>query len=168
MQKKIIGGILIAIAVLVAGGLLVFKLFVAQGVSPTYEINQPQKDYQSVLIATQKKGFKDTVMQQISNYYQDKPIYIKVIDVTKLNEVEQEDWDKIILFTTVEMGKVPGAVTNFLEKQSDLSNVFLPVTAASGIWNGNQFDVDAIATASLAENTETTANSIIEFIDTNK
>ena len=141
-----------------------FKVFIAQGVSPSYEINKPQENHQTVLIATQKKNFKDTVMQELSEYYKDKPVYIKVIDVSSLNEIEKQEWDKIILFTTVQMGKVPDSVTGFLDKQNDLSDILLQVTAASGIWNGNQFDVDAVATASKLENVEKTANKIIEFI----
>lgn len=164
MKKKIIWSILVVLLVLVLGGLMVFKLFIAQGVTPSYDINQPTDGRQSVLIATQKKDFKNKVMQQIADYYQDKAVYIKVIDVTKLGDIKGEEWDKIVIFTTTEMGKVPATVTGFLEKQSDFSNIFMPVTAASGQWNGNKLDVDVVATASKTDNVRKTADGIIAFI----
>lgn len=164
-MKKVVWIILTGILVLAVCGFLIFKIFVAQGVTPSYEINKPVDGQQNILIATQKKGFKDKVMKNISEYYTDKPVYIKVIDVTKLDGEQKSDWDKIVIFTTVEMGKVPGKVTDFLERQSDLTGIFMPVTAASGMWNGNKFDVDTVATASKNENTDKISGSVIEFID---
>lgn len=165
MAKKIVLGVSAGVLALALIGFAAFQLFVAQGVSPSYQINQPSSAHPNVLIATQKKAFKDSVMQEIQAHYQDGPVYIKVVDVSQLEEVQREEWDKIVLFTTVEMGKIPQAVTQFLQRQQDPTGIFLPVTAASGVWNGNTFSVDAIAQASKAENQQTMAQAIIAFID---
>ena len=167
--KKIVIGIVSAVVVagvLFVGGALIYRTLNTQGVVASYTINQDNPEQSRILIATQQRDFKDSVMTEIANYYADKPVYISVIDVTTLDTVNPDEWDGIVLFTTIQSSDPPQIVMDFLEKQDDLSDKFLMLTAQSGEWvNQNTTGVDAVTSASLNSNIKDVSETIIDKID---
>lgn len=167
--KKIAIGIVsivVAAGVLFVSGALIYRVLNTQGVVTSYTINQDNAEQSRILIATQQRDFKDSVMAEIANYYADKSVYISVIDVTALDTVNSDEWNGIILFTTIQSDNPPQIVMNFLEKQKDLSNKFLMLTAQSGQWrHPNTTGVDVVTSASLKSNIGDISETIIEKID---
>ena len=73
--KKIVIGIVSAVVVagvLFVGGALIYRTLNTQGVVASYTINQDNPEQSRILIATQQRDFKDSVMTEIANYYADK------------------------------------------------------------------------------------------------
>lgn len=146
---KFLAVVVVMIFLLFMGGAFAYKFFKSQGVVEPYSINRDQPNQPRVLIAAQKRNFKDSVMEIIRKKYTDMPIFISVIDVTKLDTVTPSDWDGIVLFTTIESSNPPQIVLNFLEQQANLSNKFLVLTADSEEWRSeNTTGIDVMTSAS--------------------
>lgn len=165
IAKKVLIGIAV-VGLLFVGSALTYRMVKTQGVTESYIINQDKPQQPRILIATQKKEFKDNVMTDIADYYTDQSVFISVVDVTTLDTVNADDWDGIVLFTTIESDEPPKVVIDFLEGQKDLSNKFLMLTADSGKWvHPNTTDVDVVTSASLKKNVKSVSETMIDKID---
>lgn len=167
IRKKVIIGpfiTLLALAVVLMGVILTYKLVKSQGVIESYIVNS-EENSKKVLIATQKSNFKNTVMQNVTAYYSGQPIFLSVIDVTQLGKVKADPWDIIIIFSTIESNKLNPAAEKFIKDERDHNKIYVFNTADSGRWKNNTIGIDCITSASKKTNVDKYTSDIINAID---
>lgn len=164
MKKPLkISLILVGIAVVIfAGVMLSYRFLKSMDVTESAEVNKSATG-NHVLLATQGSKFKDSVMDQVKKDMEGKNVHISIIDTTKLDKVKADDYDKIVLFTTVQSDDIPENVTTFMNDNKDKS-IHIAVTADSGRWDDKPKDVDAISEASKAENKQDFVDDLTKAI----
>ena len=155
-----------AIILIIAAGLLGYRIVKKQGPVETRIING-QESGSRVLIMTQSSGFKDEVIRRVEKNYGGKAVYIEISDIISQASPAAEDWDSIILFSTVESGDLyPEALEKVkLLKQNIGINVFIINTADSETWKHNDMNIDAYTSTSRSENIDRYVSKISGLID---
>ena len=159
LRKKVF---VISVAVLLTLGIvfMAYSIIAGQGKLSPYEINVDIDTDARVLFATHKTDRKDAIMEEIVQYYRDKPIYISVIDAHTLSDVRIEEWDGVVIFSAIEFGQPPKEVLSFVRDNEGSDDMALFLTVNSGRWN-TDLDIDAITSASR----NIKSNEIVMFID---
>lgn len=99
-----------------------------------------------VLIATQGSDFKDALTTGLVDHLHRRSAYVRVIDVSGLQSVQQDEWDAIVVIHTWEMRKPPSAVRAFIDRMQRREK--LAVLTTSGAGHFKLEGVDAISAAS--------------------
>ncbi|MBC1514742.1 hypothetical protein [Listeria immobilis] len=155
--------IIVGIAVVIfAGVMLSYRFLKSMDVTPNAEINESETG-NHVLLATQGSDFKDSVIEQIKKDMAGKDVHISIMDTTKLDKVNADDYDKVVLFTTVQSDDIPENVTTFMNDNKDKS-IHIAVTADSGRWDKQPKDIDAISEASKSENKQDFVDDLTKAI----
>jgi len=134
----------------------------SMGEAISFEVNNPNSPTK-LLIATQGSDYKEMVTLEVVSYFKKKNIYIKVIDIKELNEVQSEQWNAICLMHTWEMWKPPYPIEVFVNKQKDKSPLAILTTSGDGKYKMKE--VDAITGASVLTETSQQAKLLIERIE---
>lgn len=145
MKKK---KIIIGIGVLVVAFFVFatwYKIHYSMDVVESFEVNSSESK-QRVMIATQGSEFKKALVAGIIDHLKQKHAYIKVVDVTTLPQVKEDNWNAVVVLHTWEQFKPPSGVTTYLERVKDMSKVV--VLATSGNSTDKIEGIDAISTAS--------------------
>jgi len=125
----------------------------SMGVAVPYEVNEPSSE-KHLLIVTQQSIYKDNVTAGIVKALRNKPVYIKVIDLTSAAIYQTDrEVDACILMHTWEMARPPRMVHAFRDSLG--KEVPLMVITTSG--NGEEMlddEIDGISSASEIFNTE--------------
>ncbi|EBF5129684.1 hypothetical protein FHZ96_02630 [Listeria monocytogenes] len=160
-MKKPLKISLIAV-VIFAGVMLSYRFIKSMDVTENAEINKSATG-DHVLLATQGSKFKDSVMDQVKKDMEGKNVHVSIIDTTKLDKVKADDYDKVVLFTTVQSDDIPENVSTFINDNKDKS-IHIAVTADSGRWDDKPKDIDAISEASKAENKQDFVDDLTKAI----
>lgn len=163
---------IIKIILLIFGGLVLILLvsFVVylishrQGVIATKEISQNSAKF-NVLIASQGSEFKNSLVDSIVNILKDRSVNIKIIDVTGLAEINESDWNALILIHTTEKWQLQADVKAFLERTKDLNKIMLVTTSGDGKWKTADYSVDIITSASATKELPVITQKIKEWLD---
>jgi len=160
--KKIsltIGLILISILIFMTW----YKINYSMDVAKSFEVvsQNPERD---LLIATQGSDFKEAVVSDVITAFKDKPVYIKVIDVTKLSSVNIDDWDAVLLMHTWESWKPQANAKQFLDRQNDKSKVIVLTTSGEGTEKIK--GIDAFTSASKKSDVPRLVSQIVRRINT--
>ncbi|MBC2285785.1 hypothetical protein [Listeria booriae] len=164
-MKKIVKISLIVLgsaAIIFAGVMLSYRYIKSMDVIASEEVNKSATG-SHVLLATQGSNFKNSVMDQVKQDLKGENIHISIVDTTKLDKVKASDYDKIVLFTTVQSDDIPKNVTKFMDDNDDKS-IHIAVTADSNRWDDKPKDVDAISEASKSENKQTFVDNLTKAI----
>ncbi|MDR2491729.1 MAG: hypothetical protein LBD20_10050, partial [Spirochaetaceae bacterium] len=137
-----------------------FEIYSWQPQIKPYHVNTPEASAR-ILIAAQGRSHKITTLDIISEYYTGKDVYISVIDVAGLSEVDIAAWDYVVLFSAIRMYKLNPDVEAYLQRTADDTRVFLFNT--SGGTQMGYGAVDVITSAST--NPQAGAETIIGVID---
>ena len=129
----------------------------------TVQFNSPDLDLK-LLIATQGSTFKNKITSNITDYYKNDSIYIKVIDVSQLPEINPINYEAIVLIHTWENWKAPKEVQSFIEQNVSNQNKIV-VLATSGKGSFKIKEIDAITGESKLENTTFYSDLIIKKLD---
>lgn len=162
-MKKIlkIGGItlgtLLFLFVLLMG---LYKLLNSQGIIESYEVNLKGRG-KRVLIATQGSDYKADLVSALIKGLEGQANYIKVIDVTSLDEVDHSDWEAIVLINTCEAGKMQPDAVSFLERVDGRERVVVVTTSGDGGWVPRNDSYDTISTASEKGNIEPVVDTVL-------
>lgn len=97
----IIGAIVAIIVVL----FFVYWLVKRQGVIESFDVGDPELA-QRVLIASQGSDFKNALVENLTTRLQEQRLFIRVIDVTTLGEVNEDEWDALVFIHTTEQWKL--------------------------------------------------------------
>ncbi len=110
-------------------------------VAEAYQVNSPDLD-QRLLIATQGSVFKDTITNGIVNHFKSDSIFIKIIDVSSLTEVNPEEYNAIVIMHTWENWKPPFVVRQFIERTiDDKDKMMVLTTSGEGTYQITEVDV---------------------------
>jgi hypothetical protein len=140
----IVVGVLIAL-ILVAS--VVYLIINRQGVIEGFEVKSPDLEHK-ILIASQGSDFKNALVDSLVKHLVQKQVYIKVIDVTALSEVDEDTWDAMVFIHTTEQWKLQPDVSAYLDRAQDLSKITLVITSGSGEWRPQDYNIDVITSAS--------------------
>lgn len=140
-----------------------YRLTYSMDEASSFEVNSHQLQNR-LLIATQGSEFKNTITNSIVNYYKEDSIFIEVIDVTKLNKIDFDEYSAIVLIHTWENWKPPIEVETFIIKNKAYKNKIIVFTT-SGNGSYQMEGVDAITGESKIENAELYSNQIIEKLN---
>lgn len=160
---KKIGYSILAMVLLFMMFLLWYQWRYSMKVVIPYEVNATQAD-QKLLIATQGSVFKNTVTQGLVNYYQQDPIFVKVIDIGDLEKINPEDYTALVIIHTWENWKPPASVKSFIQKNEAQKNK-LVVFTTSGEGNYKMENVDALTGESIIENAPVVVDKIISKLN---
>lgn len=143
--------------VILLGSLMILKLVYPQKALAGYEINdQNMEDH--VLIVSQGSDYKMAVISNVTENYK---AYYKVVDISKLSDIESENWDAMIIFATIEASTMPKHVVNFIDTFDNKEKLIVAVTAGDADWKTDEFDLDVISTVSKTENIEIVTMNIL-------
>jgi hypothetical protein len=133
---------------LLAALMTVLWLSTAGAASPiqSYERGQPSQP-RHVLVAAQGGMFKSQLLGLLLKRLEERPIHIKVIDVTALGSIDASRWQAIVLIHDWEAGHPPPAVDNFLARLADKGKVVDVTTSSSG--REKVPGVDVVSSASV-------------------
>lgn len=128
-----------------------------------YEVNSPSFE-RKLLIGTQGSIFKDSLVEGIVDHYRAESIFIKVIDVSDLENIDVSDFDGILLIHTWEIGKPPEAVKSFIDRNLAPKHKMVVLTT-SGEGSENIDGVDAITGESILEKVPAFTDKIIDNLN---
>jgi hypothetical protein len=145
MKKKI----LIALGLIIVlgfGGLVWFDATYSMEDVESYELGN-ENAAQRVLIATQGSEFKNTITDSLTNYLNKAQVFVSVKDVKLLSEVENDNWDAIVIMHTYEIWEPQEDAAAYLKENYEAEKVIVFCTSGDG---GNKIEgVDAISGASI-------------------
>jgi hypothetical protein len=153
----IVLGSLIVLFVVVFG---IYLLMNRQSVTEPFEVGSADMG-KKVLIATQGSNFKNLMVDTLTSRLKGDNIYISVIDISGLSEVNQEDWDAEVIIHTTEGYRLPEVVKEYLGRIEDPDEVILLITSGSGEWKPEDCKVDILTSASKDVEISELADSII-------
>ncbi|MEI5989284.1 hypothetical protein [Enterococcus crotali] len=161
----VIGILLIALGG--AGFLGYYRLARAQGVITSYEINEDLSEKSNAhraVIYTQDRAFKNEVIDELASNLADENIYIKVEPVEEIGENRIEEWDKVIILSTVQSSDPPKVALDYINKHKDEEKLSIYLTADSSVWSKDPGHLDVTTAASKSENVTVFSKKIREFL----
>jgi hypothetical protein len=140
---------IVAVLLLVVSGSL-FGYLKRHGMAQaqTYERGTPSQP-RHVLVATQGSPFKDRLVTTLVAQLEQQPVYVKVIDVGGLGDIDGADWHAIVLVHSWEFGKPPRVVRDFVARLAAPDKVIDVTTSGSG--REKLPGVDVISSASVMD-----------------
>ncbi|WP_430598206.1 hypothetical protein [Enterococcus sp. AZ177] len=165
LKYGLLGILLIALGA--AGFLGYYRLARIQGVISSYEINEELKEksnsYKAV-IYTQNRAFKNEVINELKNNLVDENIYIQVEPIEEIAENKIEDWDKVVVLSTVQSSDPPKAVLEYINNHKEEEKVSIYLTADSGTWSKKTGNLEVTTAASKSENVKVFSKKIKKFL----
>lgn len=151
--------VLVGFLVLTLGFLWAYDATYSMDVIEGTTINDPSAK-NHVLIASQGSDYKNQVVDEVCGALKNNDTYIKVIDVTTIQEENATDYDAVIILHTWEIWEPQADAAQFIAQQTDLSHFVVHATSGSGdeIIEG----VDGISGASVLHDAEAVARQIVE------
>ena len=116
----------------------------------SFDVGDPELA-QRVLIASQGSDFKNAIVESLTTHLQEQQLFIKVIDVTSLGTIEEDEWDALVFIHTTEQWKLQPDVKAYLDQTKNLNKVILVTTSGSGDWKTKDYDIEALTSASRTE-----------------
>jgi len=158
---------IVVITAIPAAPIIAFGIYLLvnlQGVIEPFEINSPDAIHK-VLIASQGSGFKNMLVSGLVDRIKDSPTYIKVVDVTSLSEVNEADWNAVVLIHTTQRGRMQPDARKYLGRAGELDMVILVTTSGSGKWKTEEFDIDTLTSASRKAKVGLLVNTITHRLE---
>jgi hypothetical protein len=162
-KRHIVAVVVVAAVLLLLSGSL-FGYFMVHGMATaqSYEKGLPSLP-QHVLIATQGSTFKDRLVTAVVAQLEQRPAYVKVIDVGRLGDIDGGDWQAIVIVHSWEFGKPPAVVRDFVARLADPGKVIDVTTSGGG--REKLPGVDVISSASVIDEVPQLAAQIYSKID---
>lgn len=160
--KKILSFVLILIAGLFLVGIWYTRTYSMEE-AKAFEVHSPNLD-KKLLIATQGSDFKNSVTAGIVEQYEMDSIYIKVIDVSDLDNIDPDQFDALVIVHTWENWKPPKVVQSFIEEHNDAKNKMVVLTT-SGEGSYKMDNVDAITGESEVGDAPSFVDRIVERLN---
>lgn len=152
-------------------GILILLLFLAMlWYNKTYSMDEAQPFTVNdstfnhhVLIATQGSEFKDSLVVNVVNAIKSRPVYIQVIDVSKLEDVNETQWEAIVVIHTWENWKPQKDANIFANRINDKEKLIMVSTSGSGFYHVK--GIDAITSVSQLSEASPKAHEIVARIE---
>jgi hypothetical protein len=156
----VIGGIIALLFIL----FFIYWMVKRQGVIESFDVGDPEL-VPRVLIASQGSDFKNALVDSLTAHLQEQQVFIKVMDVTTLSAVNEDEYDAMVFIHTTEQWKLQSDVKAYLDRTNDLDKVILVSTSGSGDWKTKEYDVETITSASTTEEFSTLIPLILRRLD---
>ena len=134
----------------------------AMAVARPFEVNDP-KSSARVLVATQGSAFKDAVVAGVIERLKNRGAYVKVIDVSSLADMREDDWSAIVIVHTWQMGRPPPPVKSFVDGVRERRKLVALTTSGGGDFKLP--GVDAISSASRMADVPPRVTDIVSRVD---
>ncbi len=144
MIKKVLKALAVLVSISIVF-ILVYNYNYSMSPAKSFEVNDPDLT-ESLLIATQGSEFKNALVSQIIESNESRDIYIKVVDVSALSEIIEDDWTAIVIIHTWEKWEPQEDALAFIKKAKNLEDIYTIATSGSG--EEIIFGVDGISGAS--------------------
>lgn len=131
----------------------------------SFEVGSPELE-QKVLIASQGSEFKNALVDNLKEHPKEKSFYIKVVDVSALGEVNENEWNALVLIHTTQQNRLQPDVKEYLNRAKNLSKVILVTTSGSGEWQTENYGIDIFTSASRMNELESLVSDILARIKT--
>jgi hypothetical protein len=125
------------------------------------------KDFDKrILIASRDSDFKVEVARRLGEALIDRPVYVKFIGIDALGGVDASSYDAVIVMTTCLAWGLDSATESFLKKNRDHGHIVVLITSGAGDWKPDmdEWDFDAVTSASVMEDAESVAKTLLEKI----
>ena len=122
------------------------KSHYSMGKVESFEVNAPDLE-EKVLIATQGSKYKDAVVAGLLDHLKQRGAYIKVIDVTELPRVNEDQWNAVVIIHTWQAFRPQADAKAYVDRAKHRRKVIVLTTSGSG--DSKIAGVDAIASASV-------------------
>jgi len=109
----------------------------------------PDTASSKVLVVMEKTEFKLAVLRGISDAYADAGVQFHVEPFQVYSDVNESEWDAIIIMAPVYSDKVAKPTLDFLDGLKNTAQVFLIATSGNADFSMESTDVDAISSVSL-------------------
>jgi hypothetical protein len=140
-----------------------YKYQYSMDTAKSFEVNTSMLD-RKLIIATQGSEFKNEITKNIVEFYKPDSIYIKVVDISSLLEIDPQNWNALVIMHTWENWKPPIDVKAFIDRTQAFHNKIVVLTT-SGQGSFKMKGIDAITGESKLEKTASYAHLIIERLD---
>ncbi len=163
-----IGGIISAcLAGLALAAASVYVILNYPGKGESFEINMANPS-KKILIAAQGSDFKNMLVKSLCDSMKNSSVYIKGIDAGKLDEMNEKDWDRILIISTF-MIRLNKTVNRFVNRAVSPENILLFVTSGGADWQPQpELKVEAITSASKRVNIQNLVDLISNWIRTDE
>lgn len=122
-----------------------------------------------VLVAGYSSEYKQQVVNDVVRTLRNGGFYVKVIGLGKLDKEEKNLYGAILIVDTVKAGVISSGARSYLEEDPGNPKVVLFVTSGSGgeqaLSRKTVITVDAVASASRADESGQTADAIVALIE---
>lgn len=152
-KRRFIVVALLAVVVMMAASLWEgYRQKHSMALAPAFTVGE-SSSAQHVLIATQSSAFKNALVHAVVAHLAMRPVFIRVVDVSALPEVRENEWTAIIVMHTWEFGKPNASAREFIERVRDRRKLIVITTSGSG--RDKVPGVDAISAASVVRDVPT-------------
>lgn len=128
-----------------------------------YEVNSSREN-SKLLLATQGSEFKNRITTAIVDYYKKESVYIKVVDVSALVDVDPGNYDALLIIHTWENWKPPSVVKSFMDRTIEYRDKMVVLTT-SGEGSYKMEGVDAFTGESILDETPKYVGKIIKKLN---
>jgi hypothetical protein len=125
-----------------------YRYHESMAVARSFEVNAPELD-RRVLIATQGSRFKEAVVDAVVSRLRQRPVYIKVIDLSLLGGVQAAEWSALVVLHTWENWNPQLAAKRFVRRANAPEKVVVLATSDDG--EDKMAGVDAITATEVEE-----------------
>ncbi len=160
---KVVAWIFIAVVVLFFLFALWYKYRYSMEPVEPHTINSETFD-KKLLIAAQGSTFKDALVKNVIDHYKNDSVFIKVIDVADLSNVNDSDYNALLLLHTWEYGRPPESVETFIKEHNAHIDKIVVVTT-SGEGSNRMEGIDGLAGESIIANMPRYTDWVIMKLD---
>jgi len=140
-----------------------YKLEFSMDLAEEYQLNS-QDNMRSLVIATQGSDFKNSISTAIVDRYKQDSIFIKVMDISSLSEVQLQEPTAMLVIHTWENWKPPIEIKEFIERSSNhMEKIVVFTTSGEGSYKME--NIDAITGESKMMNVDFYIKQIIEKLN---
>jgi len=161
-KQKIIAIGVGLLAICVAAFLGWYQIHYSMDVAKPFEFGESSAPSR-VLVATQGSKFKNAVVDGVVKSFRNRPVFVKVIDVSGLRWVDAGQWDAILVLHTWEKWEPPDVVDAFFVRWRSVDNVIALATSSAGDLKIE--GVDAIASASRMTDVSSYVTKLLNRIE---
>ena len=164
---KILKRVLIVLGSLIVLFLIAFGVYLLvniQDIAESFEVGSPEMG-KKILIASQGSEYKNLMVDTLTARLKGQDVYIRVIDISGLKEISEEDWNAEIIIHTTEGYRLPDPVKEFLGRVENPDEVLLLITSGSGEWKPEGCKVDILTSASRVNDIPEKADIIEDEIN---
>ena len=148
-------------------GVMVFLNLIAWGCAQpikTVESGAPATSNFSVLIASQNTKFKEAVVSEIYDELKRKAFYLKIVDVRHLRSQSTREFSAVVIISKSMAGRPDPRVESFIDNHPQKDKFIVLTTGLASSWKPDTPGVDAISSASVMEQRDKIARSIVDKI----